>query len=44
MNYLFFRKKKLRNKMSQSGLAGMGVALGLTALIVNFSIHKIEEG
>lgn len=30
--------------MSQSGLAGMGVALGLTALFVNFSIHKIEEG
>ncbi|XP_048760613.2 erlin-2-B-like isoform X2 [Ostrea edulis] len=30
--------------MSQPGVIAMGIAVGLTALFVNFSIHKIEEG
>ncbi|XP_022312896.2 erlin-2-B-like [Crassostrea virginica] len=30
--------------MSQPGVIGMGIVLGVTALFVNFSIHKIEEG
>jgi hypothetical protein len=30
--------------MAQPGVIAMGIAVGFTALFVNFSIHKIEEG